>query len=98
MQSVMKNSPAPLTGKRQLSGLDARAYNAAMDSMLARKEANQSPSSGRSQQADNRRTSAERGPGFKSKTAARKLFSPANADAGGYRQKHGKGILSAPGL
>lgn len=103
MHSVMKQSSGPVTTKRQLSGLDARAYNAGMDSVLAAKlGAAQASGSRYAQQAGNRRISAERGAGLsagsRSKGASRRLFSPADNEVGGYRQKHGKAPVSAFGI
>ena len=99
MHSVMTQSPVPLAQKRQFSGLDARAIEAAMSSVLAAKGSEQAAPRRYTKQgsSNGRRISAERGgtltPG--PKPASRQLFSPATADRSGYRLKHGISNISA---
>ena len=98
MQSVMKHRPAPLTPKRQLSGLDAHAFQAARDSMLAARGPDHVSEHSPTRQANATRISAERGRasgfGLRSKAASRALFSPASAAVDGYRKKHGSVVMS----
>lgn len=93
MHSVMTQSPTPLAQKRQISGLDARAIEAAMSSMLAAKGSEQAGARRYTKQGSStgRRISAERGGTWSLalKPASRQLFSPATADSTGYRLKHG---------
>ena len=92
MHSIMTQSPAPLAQKKQLSGLDPRAIEAAMNCVLAAKGSDFEQASQRrlTKQTSGRRISAERGGTMDPRLgASRQLFSPATADIGGYRQKHG---------
>lgn len=98
MQSVM-TQPAPFARKKQLSGLDARAIEAAMSSVLAAKRGEQAGARRYTKQGSSsgRRISAERGgslsAGLGPQAASR--FSPATADSSGYQQKHGTSNASA---
>ena len=101
MHSVMTQNCSPLAQKRLLSGLDARAIEAAMSSVLAAKSSEQAGARRYTKQgsSSSRRISAERGgplsPGLGLKAASRQLFSPATADSSGYRLKHGTSNASA---
>ena len=102
MHSVMKQKIAPLMPKRQLAALDMRAYSAAIEHMLAVKDSAGPLQAGMgtySRQASARRISAEKYESDRAAllpaTASRRLFSPADADSAGYRQKHGRMTASA---
>ena len=83
MHSVVMQSPAPLPQKKQLSGLDARAVEAAMKHVLAARGSELESQKKFTRQASSRRLSAER----EGSLGSRYMFSP-TADIGSYRQKH----------
>lgn len=91
MHSVVTQSPAPLHQKKQLSGLNARAVEAAMKQVLAARGSELERQKKFTRQASGRRISAERGGSL----GSRYMFSPATADIDSYRQKHGVADTSA---
>lgn len=84
MHSVVTQSPAPLTQKKQLSGLNACAVEAAMKHVLAARGSELESQKKFARQASGRRISAERGGSL----GSRHMFSPSTADIDSYRQKH----------
>ena len=99
MHSIVTQSTAPSPQKKQLSGLNARAVEAAMKHVMAAKGSEQGSQRRFSKQASARRISTERGgssrPILGPKAESRYMFSPATADISGYRQKHGVTDTSA---
>ena len=99
MHSIVTQSPAPLPQKKQLSGLNARAVEAAMKHVLVERGSQPGSQKRFTKQASARRASTETGgnrrPKLGSKAESRHMFSPATADVSGYRQKHGVTHTSA---
>ena len=93
MHSIVTQSPALLPQKKQLSGLNARAVEAAMKHVLAARGSQPGSQKRFTKQASARRVSTERAgsrrPDLGHKAESCYMFSPATADISGYRQKHG---------
>lgn len=98
MHSIVTQSPAPLPQKKQLSGLNVRAVEAAMKQVMAA-GGSEHGSHKQATKAAGRRLSTERGssqrPELGPKAESRYIFSPATANIGGYKQKHGVNVTSA---
>ena len=98
MHSIVTQSPAPLPQKK-LSGLNARAVEAAMKQVMAARGSEHGSQKKATKQASGRRISTERGtsrrPELGPKAESRYMFSPATADIGGYKLKHGVTATSA---
>ena len=96
MHSVISNKPAPLTPRKPRASLDLRAYNAAIEHMLAVKDSSAavpSPGSSYSRQASARRMSMDRNDALKAAPQSQKS-TPSSGVSASYRHKHGK--LTAP--
>ena len=100
MHSVLSNKPAPLTPKKPRASLDLRAYNAAIEHMLAVKDSSAdvpSPGSSYSRQASARRMSQDRSEALRAapqSSAVSQKSMPGSGVSASYKHKHGK--LTAP--